>query len=75
MKKIHKDFLKDVGNGIGYAAAMGVVSIVEWILYKIHKNGYFHGIEPNRKILNTELVVVGSIIPFLGYRLIKSLRK
>lgn len=74
MKEQTKDSINVLGNLVGYGAAIGTTSCIGVLLYLIkkHKRVYFS--EPNPIILNSELGLMGGIIVFLGYKLVKNIR-
>lgn len=74
MKEKTKDSLKVLGNFLGYGSVIGLAIANGYLLYKIkkHKRIYFH--EPSKLVLYTELVALGSILTFSGYKLAKSIR-
>ena len=74
MKEKTKDSINALGNFVGYGASIGTTLCIGVLLYLIkkHKRVYFS--EPNPVILNSELALMGSIIGFQGYKLVKSIR-
>ena len=75
MKKELKDLFRDLRDGGGYAFTIGVLGVLENLLYKISKseNKIIRIGEWNPYILRAEQGLIAGSMVFLGYKLVKEI--
>ncbi|MBA7494634.1 hypothetical protein ES702_05211 [subsurface metagenome] len=73
MKKKTRNITADIIDIIGYMSAIGQIVVLAKILYDIDKYGKAIAREPNPIILKFEIILAGTTIIFLIYKLIKGI--